>query len=89
MLNLCPGNRPKDYFSVQLIPFPVSMAGPHHVCAQVDTEDGDGAQGQGNAGNDEEEEGADLWNVTCQCVGDRLLQVIKDQTTCLGLKNNI
>ena len=30
---------------------------PHHVSAQVDTEDGDGAQGQRDVGDDEEEEG--------------------------------
>uniref|UniRef100_A0AAY4A502 Uncharacterized protein n=1 Tax=Denticeps clupeoides TaxID=299321 RepID=A0AAY4A502_9TELE len=31
---------------------------PYHVCAQVDTEDGDSAQRQGNVGDDEEEESA-------------------------------
>jgi len=53
----------------------------HHVSSQVNAEDGDSAQGQRNVGNDEEEEGRDLRNVTGQGVGDGLLQVVKDQAT--------
>ena len=52
----------------------------HHVCAQVNTEDGDGSQRQGNIHNDEQEEGGDLRDVASQSVGNGLLQVIKDQT---------
>ena len=52
----------------------------HHVSSQVDTEDGDGSQGQGDVGDDEQQEGCDLWDVTGQGVGDGLLQVVKDQT---------
>lgn len=53
----------------------------HHVCAQVDAEDGDGAQGQWNVRNNKYQEGGDLWNVTGEGVGNGFLQVIKDQTT--------
>lgn len=53
----------------------------HHVSSQVDTEDGDCSQGQRDVGDDEQQEGSDLWDVTGQSVGDGLLQVIKDQTT--------
>ncbi|KFQ42112.1 hypothetical protein N333_10477, partial [Nestor notabilis] len=51
----------------------------HHVGAQVDAEDGDGAQGQRDVGHDEEQEGGDLRDVAGQGVGDGLLQVVKDQ----------
>ncbi|KGL79066.1 hypothetical protein N309_06631, partial [Tinamus guttatus] len=55
---------------------------PHHVSAQVDAEDGDSAQGQGDVGDDEEEEGGDLGDVAGQGVGDGLLQVVKDEASC-------
>lgn len=54
----------------------------HHVCAQVNAQDGDSAQGQRDVGNDEQEEGGDLRNITGQRVGDGFLQVVKDQATC-------
>ena len=54
----------------------------HHVGAQVDAEDGDGAQGQGDVGDNEEEEGRDLGDVAGQGVGDGLLEIVEDQTTC-------
>ena len=53
----------------------------YQVSSQVDAEDGDGSEGQRDVGQDEDEEGADLWDVTGQCVRDRLLQVVKDETT--------
>lgn len=53
----------------------------HHVSAQVDAEDGDSAQGQRHAGDDEEKEGSDLRDVTGKCVRNRLFQVIKNQAT--------
>ena len=56
------------------------MRRAHHVSSQVDTQDGDGSQGQGDVGDDEEEEGGDFGDVTGQSVGDGLLQVVKDQT---------
>jgi len=60
-----------------------SRGGPaHHVGAQVDAEDGDGAQGQGDVGHDEEQEGGDLGDVAGQGVGDGLLQVVEDQAAC-------
>ncbi len=52
----------------------------YHVSSQVNTEDGDGSQGQRDVSNDEEEEGGDFRDVTGQSVGDGLLQVVKDQT---------
>lgn len=54
----------------------------HHVSAQVNAEDGDGAQRKRNAGDDEEEEGRDLWDVAGQRVGNGLLQVVEDEATC-------
>lgn len=59
----------------------------HHVSAQVDAEDGDSSQRKRNAGNDEEEEGRDLRDVTGQCVSNGLLQVVKDETTCSHQKH--
>lgn len=51
----------------------------HNVGAQVDEEDGDGANGHWDAGNDVDEEGAELSNVLGQGVGNGFLQVVKDQ----------
>lgn len=51
----------------------------HHVSSQIDAEDSDGSQRQGDVGDDEEQEGGNLWDVAGQGVGDGLLQVIKDQ----------
>ena len=53
----------------------------YQVSSKVDAEDGDGSEGKRDVGQDEDEEGADLWDVTGQCVRDRLLQVVKDETT--------
>lgn len=44
-----------------------------NVRAQVDEEDGDGADGHGDAGNDVDEEGAELSNVLGQGVGNGFL----------------
>lgn len=52
----------------------------HHVSAQVNAEDGDCSQRKGYVCNDEDQERRDFRNVTGQGVGNRLLQVIKDQT---------
>merc|ERR1719216_750526 len=62
--------------------------GRHHVSAQVNAEDGDGAQGQGHIGEDEQEEGGDLGDVGGQGVGDGLLQVVKDQPALLHSSDN-
>lgn len=51
----------------------------HNVGAQVDEEDGDGANGHRDAGNDVDEEGAELSNVLGQGVGNGFFQVVKDQ----------
>lgn len=55
---------------------------PHHICPQVDAEDGHSAQWKGDVGNDEQQEGGDLRDVAGQGVRDGLLQVVKDQTAC-------
>ena len=54
----------------------------YQVCAQVDTQDGDGSQWQRYIGQDEQQEWGDLRNVAGQGVGNRLLQVVEDQATC-------
>lgn len=53
----------------------------HHVSAQINAEDGDGSERKRNVDQDEEQEGSDLRDVAGQCIGDGLLQVIKDETT--------
>ena len=55
--------------------------GRHHVSSEVDAEDRDGAERQRNVGDDEQQERRDLRDVARQRVGDRLLEVVKDQTT--------
>ena len=55
--------------------------GRHHVSAEVDAEDRDGAERQWNVGDDEQQERRDLRDVARQRVGDRLLEVVKDQST--------
>lgn len=62
--------------------WPDSAPWPHHICAEVDAEDGHSAQGQGDIGNDEQQEGGDLGDVAGQGVCDGLLQVVKDQAAC-------
>ncbi|KFO11532.1 hypothetical protein N312_03421, partial [Balearica regulorum gibbericeps] len=52
----------------------------HNVSAELDEEDGDAAQGQGDAGRDVNEVGRQLRDVLGQGVGDGFLQVVKDQT---------
>ncbi|KFW74819.1 hypothetical protein N305_02554, partial [Manacus vitellinus] len=51
----------------------------YNVCAQVNEQDGDGANGHRDAGNDVDEKGAELSNVLGQGVGNGFLQVVKDQ----------
>ena len=57
--------------------------GGHHVGAEVDAEDRDGAERQRNVGQDEDEERRDLGDVRRQSVRDRLLEVVEDQPTCV------
>lgn len=61
-----------------------SRLGLHHVCAQVNAEDGHGAQRQGDVGDDEEQEGGDLGDVARQRVRGAFLQVVKDEAACGG-----
>ncbi|KFV80846.1 hypothetical protein N308_07823, partial [Struthio camelus australis] len=51
----------------------------YNVCAQVNEEDGDGANGHWNAGNNVDEKRTELSNILSQGVGNCFLQVIKDQ----------
>ncbi|KFO90726.1 hypothetical protein N320_07704, partial [Buceros rhinoceros silvestris] len=51
----------------------------HDVSAELDEEDGDAAQGQGDAGRDVDEVRRQLGDVLGQCVGNGLLQVVEDQ----------
>lgn len=64
------------------LPVPYFSSWPHHVSAQVDAEDGDGAQRQWDVGHDEQQEGCDLGDVAGQGVSDGLLQVVEDQAAC-------
>ena len=55
----------------------------YKVGPEINTQDGDGAEGQRHVGQNEQQEGRDLRDVGGQGVGDRLLQVVKDQTACV------
>ena len=66
------------------VPRAGSRLGPYHVSAQVNAEDGYGAQRQGDAEEDEHQEGGDLGDVAGQGVGDGFLQVVKDQAAWEG-----
>lgn len=68
---LCPDRISQQEMTLKLL--------THNVRAQVDEQDGDGADGHWNAGDDVDEEGAELSNVLGQGVGDGFLQVVKDQ----------
>ena len=59
----------------------VSQYCTYHVSTQVNTENGDSTKRKRNGQDDKHEERADLWDITSQCVCNRLFQVIKDQTT--------
>ena len=56
--------------------------GRHKVGAEVDAQNGDGAQRQRHIGKDEHEERRNLWDVARESVRYRLLEVVEDQTTC-------
>jgi len=57
--------------------------GRHHVGAEVDAEDCDGAERKWNVGDDEQKERRNLRYVARQRVCDRLLQVVEYQATCV------
>lgn len=75
-MRLCPWPLSPDRISQQEMTLRLPT---HNVRAQVDEQDGDGANGHWNAGDDVDEEGAELSNVLGQGVGDGFLQVVKDQ----------
>lgn len=54
----------------------------HQVSSEINAEDGDCSERQGDTQQDEDQERWDLWDVTGQSVGDGLLEIVKDQTTC-------
>jgi len=56
--------------------------GWHEVGAEVDTEDGNGAEWQRDVSKDEDQERRNLRDVARQSVRNRLLEVVEDQTTC-------
>ncbi|KFP69819.1 hypothetical protein N310_03242, partial [Acanthisitta chloris] len=56
----------------------------HDVRAELDEEDGDAAQGQGDAGDDVDQVRCQLRYVLGQGVSDRLLQVVEDEATWGG-----
>ncbi|KFV06689.1 hypothetical protein N339_12836, partial [Pterocles gutturalis] len=51
----------------------------HDVGAELDEEDGDAAQGQGDAGRDVDEVRRQLGDVLGQRVGDGFLQIVENQ----------
>ena len=53
----------------------------YHVSTQVNAQNGYCAKRKRNVQNDKHQEGTDLRDVTGQCVGNGLLQIVKDQTT--------
>lgn len=76
-----PGCSSPHPYSVGLLD---SALWPHHICPQVDAEDGHSAQWKGDVGNDEQQEGGDLRDVAGQGVCDGLLQVVKDEAAWRG-----
>lgn len=50
----------------------------HQVRAEINTEDGDGSEGQRGAGHHKEEEGRQLCHLGRQSVEDGLLEVVED-----------
>ena len=60
---------------------PVPFRATYDVCAQVDEQDGNGANGQRNPSDDVDQKGAQLGNVLGQGVRNGLLQVVKDEAT--------
>lgn len=75
----CIATRKQEYVDYQNKTLDVYVS--HHVSAQINAEDGDGSERKRNVDQDEEQEGSDLRDVAGQCIGDGLLQVIKDETT--------
>ncbi|KAF3857444.1 hypothetical protein F7725_009303 [Dissostichus mawsoni] len=57
-------NIPNLHYIIGNHHFSSTLVHIHHVSSQVDTEDGDGSQGQRDVGDDEKEEGGDLRDVT-------------------------
>ena len=57
--------------------------GRHHVGAEVDAEDCDGAERKWNVGDDEQKKRRNFRYVARQRVCDRLLQVVEYQATCV------
>ncbi|KFP40657.1 hypothetical protein N324_05826, partial [Chlamydotis macqueenii] len=51
----------------------------YNVCAQVNEQDGDSADGHWDAGNNVDEKGTELSNILSQGVGNCFLEVVKDQ----------
>lgn len=60
---------------------PAPLNATHNICAQVDEQEGNGANWQGQPNNDVNQKGAELRKVLGQGVSDGLLQVVKYQAT--------
>ena len=60
----------------------ITFTKTYQIGSEIDAEDGDSSEGQRDVGEDEDEEGTDLRDVTGQGVCDRLLEIVKDQTAC-------
>ena len=54
----------------------------HNVSGQLNEQDGDATQRKRHADGDVDQIGRELWDVLGQCVGDGLLQVVKDEAAC-------
>ena len=54
----------------------------HDVGGKLDEQDGDAAQRKWHADGDVDQIGRELWDVLGQCVGDGLLQVVKNEAAC-------
>ena len=53
----------------------------NHVSTEINAKNSDGTQWQWNVGNDEDKEWRYFRNVTCQCVCNRLLEIVEDESS--------
>ncbi len=67
--------------NVSLSSFISKGDGRNQISTQINAENGDCSEGQWDTQNHEHQEGRNLRDVTCQCVGNWLLQVVENQST--------
>ena len=54
----------------------------YNVSSYADEDNGNSSKWKRNVCQNEQEEWSQLWYVGCQCIANRLLQIVKEETTC-------